>query len=159
MRTTATVTLLTVLALGGGVVACEDDPIIVEPETFGATLMPEGDVVTEASGSASFVLDDGVVTYSIEVADITGVTAAHIHGPAGVNENAGVIVGLFAGPEGGTGAVNGELASGTFTAADITASGIAMDSLLVLMRTGQSYVNVHTVANPPGEIRGQIIGQ
>jgi hypothetical protein len=31
-----------------------------------------------------------------------------------------------------------------------------MDSLLVLMRTGNAYVNVHTSAYPSGELRGQI---
>jgi hypothetical protein len=31
-----------------------------------------------------------------------------------------------------------------------------MDSLLTLMRRGRTYVNVHTEANPNGEIRAQI---
>lgn len=33
------------------------------------------------------------------------------------------------------------------------------DSLLVLMRNGHAYVNVHTVAQPAGEIRGQVVKQ
>jgi len=32
-----------------------------------------------------------------------------------------------------------------------------MDSLAVLLRNGNAYVNVHTAANPNGEIRGQIV--
>lgn len=105
------------------------------------------------------MLEDGVVAYSIDVADITAVTAAHIHDPAGANATAGIIVPLFAGPEGGTGEVNGELVASTFTAANITNDAVSMDSLLVLMRNGQSYVNVHTTANPAGEIRGQVTRQ
>jgi hypothetical protein len=31
-----------------------------------------------------------------------------------------------------------------------------MDSLLVLLRNGNAYINIHTAANPDGEIRGQI---
>jgi hypothetical protein len=31
-----------------------------------------------------------------------------------------------------------------------------MDSLLSLMRRGRTYVTVHTVTNPAGEIRAQI---
>ena len=34
-----------------------------------------------------------------------------------------------------------------------------MDSLVVLMRNGMAYLNVHTTAFPGGEIRGQIVEQ
>lgn len=152
MWKTATAILTTTVILG--VAACGDDDPIGPEATFGATLTAEGDVQSAATGTATFAWENGVMTYSINVSDITAVRAAHIHGPAGAGQNAGVIVGLFGGPE--TDAVNGQLVAGTFTAADITADGISMDSLLVLMGNGQSYVNVHTAANPGGEIRGQI---
>ena len=35
-------------------------------------------------------------------------------------------------------------------------SKISFDSLVVLMGNGMAYVNVHTNANPGGDIRGQI---
>ena len=160
MRNNATASLLILFALGLGVVACDDDdPVAGDDEEFAATLGPEGSVQTDATGSATFVLDDGVVSYTIDVDDITAVTAAHIHGPAGPGEDAGVIVGLFAGPVGGTGAVSGRLVTDDFVEADISATNVSLDSLLVLMRSGQSYVNVHTVENPAGEIRGQITVQ
>lgn len=152
MRRNATATVLSLLALVGGFVACDDDPTGDDTEEFAATLTGS----TGASGSAAFVLEDGVVSYTIDVASITDVSAAHIHGPAGAGEGAGVIVPLYAAPSGGTGAVDGRLVTATFTAGDITAAAVSMDSLLVLMRNGQSYVNVHTAANPGGEIRGQI---
>lgn len=155
----ATAILATTLVLG--IAACDyddDDPTGTD-ETFAATLGPEGSVQTSATGTATFELDGGIVSYVITVSDITDVTAAHIHGPAAASANAGVIVPLFAAPSGGTGDVEGQLVASTFTAADITASGVSMDSLLVLMRNGQSYVNVHTAVNPGGEIRGQITEQ
>ena len=36
---------------------------------------------------------------------------------------------------------------------------MTMDSLLVLLRTGNAYVNVHTRVNLGGEIRGQVSRQ
>lgn len=142
-----------------GIAACDDDPFESDEEFLAnltvAAEVPPVQVVTGASGSARFEFDEDEMTYAIDVENITGVTAAHIHGPASTTQPAGVLVTLFAGPPGGTGAVNGRLETGSFTETD-QPSVVSMDSLLVLMRNGQSYINVHTVANPPGEIRGQI---
>jgi hypothetical protein len=145
----------------GMAAACDDEDDLTDPDAeFSASLTGAAEVPpvdTDATGSATFDLNDAVMSFTVDVSNITGVTASHIHGPAAAGANAGVIVPLFAGPEGGTGAISGELASGTFTAADITATGVSMDSLLVLMGNGNAYVNVHTVEHSPGEIRGQIV--
>jgi hypothetical protein len=94
------------------------------------------------------------VNYTITVSGLSSnPTAAHIHGPADSTTNAGVIVPLN--PV--TAQTSGTIATGSFTAANITAgTGVSFDSLLVLMRTGNSYVNVHTTNHPAGEIRGQV---
>lgn len=68
-------------------------------------------------------------------------TGAHIHnGRSRIN---GPVICGFTPPAATTGAVVDALCN--FTAAQITA-----------LRTGQLYVNVHTSANPGGEIRGQL---
>lgn len=145
------------------IAACDDDDPLDADEEFIAEMTVEAEVPpvaveTDASGTARFEFDedDDEITYTIDVAGITGVRAAHIHGPATTSEPAGIIRTLFVGPAGGTGPVNGELESGSFTDTD-NPGNVSMDSLLVLMRNGRSYVNVHTNANPPGEIRGQIL--
>jgi len=50
------------------------------------------------------------------------------------------------------------LASGTITAANIVGPmlGSSMADLIDAITAGNTYVNVHTVVNPGGEIRGQI---
>ena len=115
-------------------------------------------VDTMARGNAHFQLNhDGTeLSFRLIVANIEFVTQSHIHlGPAGAN---GPVVAFLFGfvPEGVT--INGNLAVGTLTASDLIGplAGATLSDLVDEMAAGNSYVNVHTQANPPGEIRGQI---
>jgi hypothetical protein len=66
-------------------------------------------------------------------------TAAHFHGPAEAGKNAGVAVAI---PNAATSPVEGSATLTDAQAADLTG--------------GKYYVNIHTAANPGGEIRGQV---
>ena len=66
-------------------------------------------------------------------------TAAHFHGPAEAGKNAGVAVAI---PNATTSPVEGSATLTDAQAADLLA--------------GKLYVNIHTAANPGGEIRGQV---
>jgi hypothetical protein len=142
-----------------GATACDDKGATgpSTQETFTASLTGAAErpnpVTTSATGNASVTWNatTGTFSYTMNVSNLTGVTGAHIHGPATVDQAAGVLVPL-------TAPVSANV-SGTFAAAQITAAGVSVDSLLSLMRTGRTYVNVHTAANPAGEIRGQLIRQ
>lgn len=141
---------LAVVAATATLVGCED------ADVFTATLAaPEG-ITSDATGSATFTLmDDGItVSYTVTVANIESATLSHIHeGAAG--QSGSIVVDLFTGQAPFTG--SGTLATGTFTAEDVKTGNF--ETLLEDMRTGGVYVNVHTEANPGGEIRGQINAQ
>lgn len=112
-------------------------------------------VATTATGAATFVISStGTIQFTLTVAGITGATMAHIH--TAVADSAGPIVVPLFNATTPTGPLTGTLASGTISATNITLPGVSMDSLLSLMRRGRTYVNVHTVLNPSGEIRAQI---
>jgi CHRD domain len=66
-------------------------------------------------------------------------TAGHFHGPAEAGKNAGVEV-----------AIPGATASPAEGSATLT------DAQAADLTGGKLYVNVHTAANPGGEIRGQV---
>jgi hypothetical protein len=133
----------------------------------GAEEVPARD--TNARGNAVFQLraDGTELSYKLMVANIENVFAAHIHcGAVGVNGPVGVT--LFMGSP-ASGRVDGVIARGTITAPDPgNACGwVDFEDVLSAMRTGDTYVNVHTndgVAPtntgpgdfPGGEIRGQI---
>ena len=125
---------------------------------------------TNARGNATFsVSDDGLtISWKLIVANISNVTASHIHiGPAGVNGP--VVLFLYGGFPPGGGPLNGVIAEGTATAANLVGplAGHPLSDLIAAIEAGNAYVNVHTndgVAPPNqgpgdfpgGEIRGQI---
>jgi hypothetical protein len=116
---------------------------------------------SQGTGSATFSLSkDGTeIHYRLIVANIEDVTQSHIH-IAAEGENGPVVVFLFGFVADGV-TTNGVLAEGTFTQADLIARpaigfGATMEELLAAMRSGNAYVNVHTVVLPAGEIRNQI---
>lgn len=106
--------------------------------------------------------NDGNLTYRLNVANIENVTMAHIHlAPPGVPGP--IVVWLYPSeppfaPTPIPGFSNGPLASDTIIAGDLVGplAGGTLDDLLDEIRAGNAYVNVHTVQNGPGEIRGQI---
>jgi len=154
-------TLAVVLALG----SCKDDVGVTVSERFVATLSGASSrpapITTTATGTAEFtyVADLATLFYRIDVASIDSVFLAHIHAPADTGQTNGVVLNLWLGSNPAKGlAFTGTLAQGV--GGDLGApAGMTLDSLLVLMRNGNAYVNVHTRAHPAGEIRGQLVKQ
>ena len=66
-------------------------------------------------------------------------TAAHFHGPAEAGKNGGVAVAIP-----------------NATASPAEGSATLTDAQAADLTSGKYYVNVHTAANPGGEIRGQV---
>jgi len=135
--------------------------------TLTATLTGAGEnpaVNTGAFGSATVTVDmrNRTVTYEVTVYNLpSGVTASHIHaGPIGT---VGPVVVPFAPP---VPASNEFAFSGTVKDTDFVINagtqniGIrSADDMFQAILGNNSYVNVHSAANPPGEIRGQLILQ
>jgi hypothetical protein len=111
--------------------------------TFKAELAPASEVPPAAdskgSGMATVMVDTETkkLTWEVTSKDLTGAaTAAHIHGPAAVGENAGPMIDISASIEKGS--------------ADVT------EAQLTELQAGRTYINVHTEKYPGGEIRGQL---
>jgi hypothetical protein len=97
-----------------------------------------------SSGTATVTLNTSNGLVSVD-GTFTGLSSnvnnAHIHGPAAPGMNAGIIVPLtFTGTTSGT--VSG---SGSLSAVQVAE-----------MLGGQTYINIHSVTYPMGELRGQI---
>ncbi|MFQ6024454.1 MAG: spondin domain-containing protein [Acidiferrobacterales bacterium] len=112
-------------------------------------------VQTVATGNARFTLHRYELDYVLNANFIIGVTQAHIH--MGLPNENGPIVAFLFGLEDPGGAVQGRLARGTITEADLSGPLVGdFAGFVKALRSGDLYVNVHTAAHPPGEIRGQI---
>jgi hypothetical protein len=134
-------TMLATLALGAAVAFA--GPAFADK--MKATLDSKSQVPPNSSagkGTAEIDFDAASkkLSWKLTYSGLSGpATAAHFHGPAEAGKNAGVAVPI-ANP--GTSPVEGSATLTDAQAADLVA--------------GKYYVNIHTAANPGGEIRGQV---
>jgi hypothetical protein len=133
-----------------------------------APTTPSPGVTTQASGEVQVSVAEDLSSFAfvLNVSNGTGITQAHLHcGRPG--QNGPVIVFLSALNEQGQD-VNGLLAEGTRTNEHIEAGAEACEALIgrpvrnVASLTaaafdGLIYANVHSLTNPAGEVRGQLI--
>ena len=131
---------LTVTLSGCGTMMQPANMVALSTQLRGANEVPP--VATSGGGSvdASFNKNTMQLRWKVSYSGLTGnATAGHFHGPALVGFNAGVALG-WASP-----VTNGMEGSATLTAAQ------AAD-----LMAGRWYANIHTAANPGGELRGQM---
>jgi hypothetical protein len=116
-------------------------------------------VDTQAVGRVKIRVNDTLTAaeVSLTVFDGVRVQQAHIHcAPAGAN---GPVVVWFAGMRAEGWDIDGEWISNlTFTDANVIdpTCGTTVADIVQAMINGNVYANVHTVAHPGGEIRGQV---
>ena len=138
--------------------------VFEDGDEFGALLTGKEElpnVVTSARATAELrVQDDGSLGFELRApGPIQNATASHIHlGARG--QNGPVVAFLFENPL-ATNFANGDLISkGSLRDSNIIARpGFApsVSNLIQRLRQGRAYVNLHTLAHPAGEIRGQAL--
>jgi hypothetical protein len=156
-RTVSTLALGLIAAVAVAAVAtsCGSSTTAPTNKTYVATMLPANEIppkTTTGTGVATFVDKGTEIDWTMELTNMTGVFASHIH-LGNVTTVGPVIFNLFIPNGTNTATLNGVVGSGTITNANNVA--ISLDSLRVLFNNGNAYVNVHTTANGAGEIRGQ----
>lgn len=122
-------------------VAAQAETLTFHAVMNGATEVPPK--TTAGTGTATATIDTATktLTYTVQYTGLSGpATMGHFHGPAAVGKNAGVLI-PFPAP----------------VTSPIHATATLTDAQIADFQAGNVYANVHTAANPGGEIRGQMV--
>ncbi len=142
-----TLALVLVVCAGVGAYAALAGATSARNDRFRASLnrgaevpKPNG-VSVLASGTFTATLSGSKLSWKLTFKRLTGsATAAHIH--LGKKGKAGPVIVPLCGP----------------CKSGVTGTAVVSKSIVNELKAGDTYVNVHTVKNAPGEIRGQVHG-
>ena len=141
--------------LGFGVGAAGAALLAFAPRSYAATIQFKADLKgssevppnqTTGTGSVTATFDPATkqLTWNGSYSGTSGpVTAAHFHGPAEAGKNAGVAIWIST--------------KGSPFPSPFQGSATLTDAQATDLQAGMWYVNLHTAANPGGELRGQLM--
>lgn len=138
------VTMLGTMVLGGLLIVTAA-PSRAEVVKLQATLKGSNEVPpnsSSGSGKAEAAFDTAtkVLTYTVTYAGLTGpAMGAHFHGPGEAGKNAGIVLPFKT------------------VQSPIQGSATLTDAQATDLLAGKWYANIHTAANPGGELRGQMM--
>ena len=119
---------------------CHADTLNLGATLSGSAEVPPNNSPGMGQLQAEFDKATSTLSYTLRYSGLSGpVKAGHFHGPAEAGKNAGVALGISSI---GESPVQGRAVLTAAQAADLLA--------------GKWYVNLHTAANPGGEVRGQV---
>ena len=127
------------LTVGFGVAAASAEAVKLKADLKGSNEVPPNS--SPAWGTAEATLDTGtkVLTWVVTFKDLTGpAVGAHFHGPSEPGKNAGIVVPFKT------------------TQSPIEGTATLTDAQISDLLAGKWYANIHTAANPGGELRGNM---
>jgi Cu/Zn superoxide dismutase len=121
------------------VTAASAEIVKLQAELKGSNEVPPNTSSGSGKAEAAFDTDTKVLTYTVTYANLTGpALGAHFHGPGESGKNAGIALPFKSAQS----PIQGSATLTETQAADLLA--------------GKWYANIHTAANPGGELRGQM---
>ncbi len=117
------------------------DRIPLQADLTGKSEVPANATAGSGEVKATLDTDSKELTWAVTYQGLTGTaTGGHFHGPAAPGANAPVASGW-----------------GTALANPVTGKAKLTDAQIKDLLDGKWYANIHTQANPGGEIRGQVM--
>src|SRR3954451_21848565 len=129
-----------IAAAGPGIATANAETVTLKADLKGSNEVPPN--TSPASGTAQVTLntDTKVVNWTVTYKDLTGsAVGAHFHGPAESGKNAGIVVPFKT------------------VQSPIEGTATLSDAQVADLLAGKWYANIHTAANPGGELRGNMV--
>ena len=138
------VTLLGIAMLGGLWTATaapsRAEVVKLQADLKGSNEVPPNSSTGSGKAEAAFDTETKVLTYKVSYADLTGpAMGAHFHGPSEAGKNAGIALPFKT------------------VQSPIQGSATLTEAQAADLLAGKWYANIHTAANPGGELRGQMM--
>jgi Cu/Zn superoxide dismutase len=139
---TATVLFASIALLAGianTTASAHAETIVLKAELKGSNEVPPNTSPATGRAEASLDTETRLLSWKVTYADLTGpAMGAHFHGPSEAGKNAGIVL--------------------PFKSAQTPIEGTATltESQAADLLAGKWYANIHTAANPGGELRGQM---
>ncbi|WP_315779576.1 MULTISPECIES: CHRD domain-containing protein [unclassified Bradyrhizobium] len=125
-----------------GLPSARAETVILKSELKAANEVPPNASAASGTAEASFDTTTKTLVWTITFSGLSGPPiGAHFHGPSEPGKNAGIVL-PFKSPE-----------------SPITGASALTEAQAADLLAGKWYANIHTQANPGGEIRGQMTKQ
>src|SRR3954466_15186692 len=137
------VMLLGAAMLGGAVAliagAANAEVVKLQADLKGSSEVPPNNSAGSGKVEATYDSDTKTLTYTVTFAGLTGpAMGAHFHGPVEPGKNAGIVLPFKT------------------VQSPIEGSATLTEAQAADLLAGKWYANIHTAANPGGELRGQM---
>jgi hypothetical protein len=127
------------LIAGFGLAAANAETVKLKADLKGSNEVPPNSSPASGTAEATLNTDTKVLTWNIVFKDLTGpAVAAHFHGPGEPGKNAGIALPFKT------------------TQSPIEGTATLTDAQMSDLLAGKWYANIHTSANPGGELRGNL---
>ena len=128
------------LVIGFGITGARAETITLKADLKGSNEVPPNTSPASGKAEATLNTDTKVLTWVITFKDLTGpAVAAHFHGPGEPGKNAGIALPFKT------------------VQSPIEGSATLNETQVGDLLAGKWYANIHTAANPGGELRGQMV--
>ena len=139
-----TKSLTSVILLSFVVTTCASiahaETVKLRADMKGSNEVPPNTSPGSGTADATFDTDSKLLTWTVTYSNLTGpVMGAHFHGPVDAGKNAGIVLPFKT------------------VESPIQGSATLTDNQATDLLAGKWYANIHTAANPGGELRGQMM--